>query len=147
VALSKTQEALITKLKAVGNSELGITLDDEICCYLIAVIVKDLGLFDRFPEIPRELPDFFGRDPLTTLRLSKLDFALLYERLLEAVKDADAYFYCLGTLHKARLKYERILQAQPIPTVDQVGPRGLLQYGALSPGALAALLFWRKWIF
>lgn len=48
---------------------------------------------------------------------------------------------------KARLKYERILQAQPLPTVEQVGPRGLLQFGHLSPRALAGLLFWRKWIY
>jgi hypothetical protein len=61
--------------------------------------------------------------------------------------DADIYFYCLATLHKARLKYERILESQAIPTIDQVGPRGLLQYGVLSPKSLAALLFWRKWMF
>jgi hypothetical protein len=30
---------------------------------------------------------------------------------------------------------------------DQVGPRSLLQYGSLSPKALAGLLFWRKWLF
>ncbi len=104
-------------------------------------------LFDKFPEIPRNLPAFFGIDSLSSLRLPGLEFPAFYERLLTLVKDADAYFYCLGTLHKARLKYERILQAQPIPTVDQVGPRGLLQYGALSPSALVAFLFWRKWIF
>lgn len=62
-------------------------------------------------------------------------------------KDADAYFYCLATLHKARLKYERILQAQPVPTVEQVGPRGLLQFGSLSAAALTGLLLWRKWIY
>jgi hypothetical protein len=71
----------------------------------------------------------------------------LFERLLGLRQDADAYFYCLAKLHKARLKYERILQAQPIPNIDQVGPRGLLQFGSLSPDALAAFLFWRKWIF
>src|SRR5690606_866561 len=35
----------------------------------------------------------------------------------------------------------------PIPTLEQVGPRGLLQYGKLGPAALAGLLFWRKWFF
>jgi hypothetical protein len=147
LALSKTQEALLTKLREVGSSDLAVTLDDEACSYLLAVIVGDLGLFEKFPEIPQKLPPFFGTDPLTSLRLPRLDFISLYERLLELVKDADAYFYCLGTLHKARLKYERILQAQPIPTVDQVGPRALLQYGTLSPAALATFLFWRKWVF
>jgi hypothetical protein len=147
LALSKTQEALLTKLKELGTSELAVTLDNEVCSYLLAIIVSDLGLFDKFPEIDRKIAAFFGTDALSSLRIARLDFNALYERLLGLVKEADAYFYCLGTLHKARLKYERILQAQPIPTVDQVGPRALLQFGALRPAALAAFLFWRKWIF
>jgi hypothetical protein len=147
LALSKTQEAFLTKLQAVGNSELGVPLDDEVCCYLLAVIASDLGLADEFPEVPKRVPRFFGPGPLSSLRLAKLDFRSLFERLTSVSKDADAYFYCLGTLHKARLKYERILEAQPLPTVDQVGPRALLQYGTLSPRALAAFLFWRKWLF
>ena len=57
------------------------------------------------------------------------------------------YFACLSALHKARLKYERILSTQPIPTLEQVGPRGLLQFGKLSPTNLSGLLFWRKWFF
>jgi hypothetical protein len=36
---------------------------------------------------------------------------------------------------------------QAFPTIDQIGPRGLLQYGSLSPKALAGLIFWRKWLF
>jgi hypothetical protein len=147
MALSKTQEAFITKLRAVGNSELGVALDDPICCYLIGVIAADLGITQQFPEIPRGLPPFFGNKPLNELRLPGYAFIALFERLVSLEKDADAYFYCLATLHKARLKYERILQAQPIPTVEQVGPRGLLQYGSLSPAALIGLLLWRKWVY
>ncbi len=36
---------------------------------------------------------------------------------------------------------------QPISTLEQVGPRGLLQYGKLSGKALSAFLFWRKWFY
>jgi len=147
MALSKTQEALLTKLRAVGGGELGIALNDEICSYLLAVVVHDLGLQSHFPEVNRRPPLFFGRQQPHELRLAGVSFLPLYERLLELQRDGDAYFYCLGALHKARLKYDRILQAQPIPTIDQVGPRGLLQYGTLSPAALAGLLLWRKWIY
>lgn len=147
MALSKTQEAFITKVRAVGNSELGVPLDDPVCCYLIGIIAGDLGLRQRFPEIPRELPPFFGSAPLNELRVPGVVFVTLFERLIGLQKDADAFFYCLATLHKARLKYERILQAQPTPTVEQVGPRGLLQYGSLSPAALIGLLLWRKWVY
>ena len=53
----------------------------------------------------------------------------------------------MASLHKARLKYQTILETQPIPTMEQVGPRGLLQYGTMSHASLGALLFWRKWFF
>jgi hypothetical protein len=133
-------------LQAVGNSELGVAIDEEVCSYLLAHIVCDLKLHDRFPEVPKEIPDFFGPYSPSSLRLKELNFPLLFERLLSVVQDADSYFFCLGSLHKARLKYERILQAQPIPTVDQVGPRGLLQYGALSPRSLVAFLILAKMV-
>lgn len=85
MALSKTQEALLTKLKEMGGSELAVTLDDEVCSYLLAVIVSDLGLFDKFPEIPRKIAPFFGSDVLSSLRIPELDFTALYERLLGLV--------------------------------------------------------------
>jgi hypothetical protein len=147
MALSKTQEAFITKVRAVGNSELGVALDDAICCYLVGVIASDLGVKEIFPEFQGELPDYFGKQKLAELQVNDVDFLPIFERLATSVMDADAYFYCLATLHKARLKYERILSAQPVPTVEQVGPRGLLQFGSLSATALTALLLWRKWIY
>jgi len=147
VALSKTQEALMAKLRASGAGELGVELDDAICSYLVAVIARDLGLLGAFPEVRQDLPPFFGQLPLSELKLPGADFRDLIERLFTSQQDADGYFFCLATLHKARLKYERILRAQAIPTIDQVGPRGLLQYGTLTPHALAGFLFWRKWIY
>ena len=39
------------------------------------------------------------------------------------------------------------MQRQSFPTMDQVGPRGLLQYGSLPVPALAGLLYWRKWLY
>lgn len=147
MSLTKTQLAFITKVRAAGASELGVPLDDGICAYLVAVIVKDLELSRHFPELPVEIPAFFSKQPLGELRLDGFDFPGLLEKLFKLRADADTYFYCLATIHRARLKYERILKAQAVPTIDQVGPRGLLQFGSLSPRALAAFLFWRKWIF
>ncbi|TAE21581.1 MAG: ApaLI family restriction endonuclease [Cytophagales bacterium] len=71
----------------------------------------------------------------------------LFESILAVEPDVDTYFECLAALYKRRLKYAKILQYQPIPTMSQVGPRGLLQYGVLSDKALVTLLFWRKWFF
>jgi hypothetical protein len=147
MALTQIQKTLIARVKAVGNSETAVPLDDEVCSYLVSVVADDLGLRRRFPEFRVPPAPFFGTALLTSLRLSDVNFLDAFERLIRFKRDADSYFVCLATLHRARLKYDRILQAQPVPTIDQVGPRGLLQFGSLHPHALAGLLFWRKWIF
>lgn len=148
--LTQAQRAIVARARAIGGGQQGVALDDETCAYLLATIAKDLGLLDRLPDLARradELPDFFATRPLHSLRLPGIDFIALFRQLLARDPNADTYFSCLATLHKSRLKYERILQTQPLPTIDQVGPRGLLQYGGLSPQALTGFLFWRKWLF
>ena len=147
MGLTQSQRAILAKARSVGSSKQGVAIDDEVSAYLVGVIARDLGLLSAFPEVPSSLPPFFGGNVLDTLRLPARDFLGLFERLVGADPNADTYFACLATLHKARLKYERILQTQPVPTIDQVGPRGLLQYGSLHPKALTPFLLWRKWMF
>jgi hypothetical protein len=147
VGLSKTQQAALTRLRTGGNSVIDVSLDEEVCSYLVSLVVSDLKLTRSFPGLPSPAAPFFTRDPLKSLRIAGVDFLAIYEKLLGVCSDADAYFACIAKLHKARLKYDSILQKQPIPTLNQVGPRGLLQYGTLSPNALTGLLFWRKWFF
>ena len=84
---------------------------------------------------------------MMTLEAPGVAFLPLLERLIGLVPDADTYFVSLAKLHKTRLKYEKILKSQPLPTLEQVGPRALLEFGKLSPEALVAYIFWRKWIF
>jgi len=118
-----------------------------MCSYLLAVIVRDLNHTAQFPEIPADFPQFFDALPAKDRTIDQLNFLNLFERLLAINGDADTYFACLAALHKGRLKYEKILETQPIPTIEQVGPRGLLQYGQLSASGLVGLLFWRKWFY
>jgi hypothetical protein len=147
VGLTQAQRSIITKAQSVGGSKQGVALDDDICAYLVGVITRDLGLLDRMRGIPPNLPPFFGTQSLESLRLPGVTVLDLFEALVGLDKDAETYFACLAALHKGRLKYERILQTQPVPTVDQVGPRGLLQYGCLGARALTPFLLWRKWIY
>jgi hypothetical protein len=114
---------------------------------LIGIIVRDLGLSDHFPELPSNLPPFFDHREPGSSSIWGVEFLPLMERLVKLNPDSDTFFACLANLHKRRLKYERILQTQPIPTIEQVGPRGLLQFGTMSATALTGLLFWRKWFF
>jgi len=147
MALTQSQKAIIAKAQTLGAGRQGVALTKEACNYIVAVVSHDLGLLDRFPEITAAPPAFFGAEPLKNLVIQGLDFLELFERLAAIKPDVDTYFHCLAALHKARLKYERILETQPIPTIEQVGPRGLLQYGGMSSKSLAAFLLWRKWIF
>jgi hypothetical protein len=148
MALTQSQKSLIERAQASGGGELGTGLSDGACGFLVATIVRDLGLVSQIPEIiSKEFPEFFEEADPRKLELQGLDFLSLIERLIALVPDADTYFACLATLQKSRLKYARILEHQPIPTMDQVGPRALLQYGQMSSRALAGFLLWRKWIY
>ncbi|MBN2456666.1 MAG: hypothetical protein JXB29_09065 [Sedimentisphaerales bacterium] len=147
MALTKSQQTIWEKARAYGSGDQAVCLNDEMCAYLVARIVHDLGLRNNFPEVPEIIPSFFEAEDLDSLVIEGLDPKNMFERLIVLDPDSDMYFACLATLHKARLKYETILETQPIPTLEQVGPRGLLQFGKLSPSALAGLLFWRKWFF
>ncbi|MCS6887326.1 MAG: hypothetical protein NZQ09_03885 [Chloroflexus sp.] len=148
MALTQAQKALISRVRAVSGGTLGVELSDAICSFLTATIIRDLGLLDRFSELASvSFPEFFSEPDLERLTLPDIAFIPLFERLVTIVPDADTYFACLATLHKSRLKYARIISHQPIPTLDQVGPRALLQYGQIEPSALAAFLLWRKWLY
>lgn len=118
-----------------------------MCAFLIGRMLLDLDRRKEFPEIPATLPPLFSNGPAAELVLPGVDGKELFSRVAASVRDADTYFACLAALQKARLKYERILSAQPLPTLEQVGPRALLQFGRLTSEALVSLLFWRKWFF
>jgi len=148
MALTVSQRAIWEKARTLGAGEQGMSLGDGACAYLVARVAYDLGLTNRFPEFHDNVPELFSKVPPEQLViLTDVDPLTLYARLLDLEKDADTYFACIATLHKARLKYAKILKTQPLPTFEQVGPRGLLQWGAISSPALAALLLWRKWFF
>lgn len=147
MGLTQTQRTIISKAREVGGGKQGVALSDESCAFLISVIARDLNLTDKFSEFPKGLPTFFSSGSLENLVVPEVNFLALFERAVGLDPNADTYFSCLAALHKARLKYERILQTQPVPTIDQVGPRGLLQFGTISPKSLMPFLLWRKWIF
>jgi hypothetical protein len=147
MALTQSQKTLIERARSAGTADLGTRLSDETCAFISAIIIRDLQLLDNFIDIPEDFPEFFAEPDPNKLIISNLDFNLIIAQLFSLVPDADTYFICLATLQKSRLKYSRILEYQPIPTMDQVGPRALLQYGQMSSQILAIFLLWRKWLF
>ena len=145
--LSQSQKSLIEKARNVGGSDMAVPLDDAACSYLLARLAHDLNLAAQHSEVSGPVPPFFETMPVSSLRLEGVEFLPLAERLFASMPDADTYFSCLAALHKARLKFERILQRQPFSTMDQIGHRGLLQFGSMSAAALVAFLAWRKWLY
>lgn len=121
-SLSVSQKSIITRA-ITGGGDLGVVLDEAQCAYLAARTALDLSL--PIKDIPADLPPFFSL-VASDLRLESMAFLPLFEALVEHAADADTYFDCLTSLHKRRLKYQKILEYQPIPTLNQVGPRGLL---------------------
>jgi len=147
MALTQSQRSLVEKTRSVGTAKEAEPLTDGDCLYLVGAIASDLGIIDKFPELHEQtIPEFFEVDLKKRPCISG-KFWKEFETLLKYDPNADTFFSCLGTLYKARLKYSNILNVQPIPTMDQVGPRGLLQYGSFPPAALTGLLLWRKWMF
>jgi hypothetical protein len=147
MGLTQAQQSLVERARAVGAGDQGVALSDDACAFVVATIARDLGVAAKIPGLPDVLPEFFSSQHPASLVVPDANFLAWLERLLAVAPDADTYFACLAKLHRSRVKYQKILETQPVPTLEQVGPRGLLQYGHLSPAGLTALLFWRKWMF
>lgn len=148
MALTQAHRTLVEKTRSVGTAKEAQRLSDDDCRYLVGAIAQDLGILDRFPEfVEPPMTEFFDIDLENRPTPKSGDFWELFQRLLALEPNADTFFCCLGTLYKSRLKYANVLKQQPIPTMDQVGPRGLLQYGTMRASALTGVLLWRKWVF
>lgn len=147
MVLSQMQSALLAEAQSQSSGNLRVALDDPSCRAVLYQTARDLEVSNL--EIPKDLPTLFDANPPSSFRVAEGPSPrdLLESLVASDVPDTDSYFKCLAKLQKARLKYERILEAQPVPTMDQVGPRALLQYGASDASDLAALLVWRKFIY
>jgi hypothetical protein len=131
---------------------LPILLEDSELGKLAAVILSDTGHSLAAAELPA-LPETANGDYYKLSlewfaeKTEIKDFVGTYLRCVAKVPDFDTYFDCLCELHKRRRKYERILSAQPLPTMLQVAPRSLLEFGIIATPALASWLVWRKWFY
>ena len=81
--------------KSLGTGGQAVTLSDDVCAYLVAVIVRDLRLTVHFPELP-EVQGVFSQGPLSRLALANVPFLDTFERLVRLDADSDVYFACLS---------------------------------------------------
>jgi DNA (cytosine-5)-methyltransferase 1 len=132
--------------------ELGpISMTDREMARLISVVLRDLGHAALIPAWARDIPsgDYYGM-PLrwfTRDEARPFDFNGFFVACCDAVENFRVIFRCITKLHRHRRKYEAILRTQPLPTMEQVARRGLLEYGLIQSDALASWLTWRKWVY
>ncbi len=128
-----------------------IFLEDAELAKLAAVILADVG-HDSLPITGVQLPSGTGGYydcPLEWFSeaATNADFVKTYLAANAAIPDFDTYFRALAEIHKRRRKYARILSAQPLPTMVQIAPRSLLEFGIIASPALASWMTWRKWFY
>jgi len=155
--VSTSTKTLFTRLKILGAGDAKLELSNGQVHSLLQFFCSNLG-WDIGGDLgisAVELPDadyfkvaldwFEQRDANNEVDNERLLCSL--QRGIDKNADFGLFMHNLATLHKRRLKYRRILSSQPRPTMDQVGPRCLLEYGLIDAELLASWIIWRKWIF
>jgi len=156
--LSAEESKLLTKVMTMGlGTNLPVVMEPSELARLMGVIYYDTGMGGALErEMPGlwakinpgvdyyEIPDTWFMEPIELeeeqhVALMKLGEAHIY--------DFSTYLRCLSELHKRRRKYAMILSAQPMPTMVQVSPRSLVEFGTTDPEALASWLTWRKFFY
>jgi hypothetical protein len=143
--------------RILGNGDDRVTLSENELFCLLTQCCNDLAIpnsISKLPLVSSPPPkEDYYRLPLSWFHAAQANCpsaAALVESLAACVAheaDFRLYFENVATLHKRRLKYQRILSGQPKPTMNQVGPRSLLEFGGVDHGLLASSLIWQKWIF
>ena len=150
--LSLEQSKRVSKARLLGQRRaLSIFLEDGELAKIIGVIERDVGVVKILKLLTNEAsPTSHHYEIGTSWFLEAIDiedFVSLYLEAVEKIRDFETFFECLCELHKRRRKYEAILSTQPFPTMLQVSPRSLLEFGIISTPALTSWLSWRKWFY
>jgi len=154
--VSLTVKDLYKKARLLTGGSPEVRLSESELYALLLLICRDLdwkperiGLPSAVSLVPSENYYLISEDWFLS-HSNAPDANGLQEAIESAVsveKDFGMYFSNLCSLHKRRLKFRRILSTQPKPTMDQVGTRGLLEYGTYPDRFLFNWLVWRKWVF
>ncbi|MBT1017724.1 hypothetical protein KJY77_01015 [Canibacter sp. lx-72] len=145
-SLTNPQQLSFEKLFTKGSSPQDRKLSHDLVRSLIFITAEDLDIDLGYNEVP--IPKVYSTSLFDELSfLPELDTKDLYSKLLGLNPNAETYVTCLAQVVRARLKFERVLKTQPLSTMEQVGPRSLLQFGSIDNEALASLLVWRKWLY
>lgn len=147
--------SLYSKCKMHGSGGAQVVISDGELLSLISMAINDLGWSFEDADINAiTLPDdAYYRIPLSWFDEQKNN-NITPELILDSLascfnrdNDFGLFIENLSALHRRRIKYRRILSSQPVPDMDQIGPRALLEYGGCDTTLLANWMVWRKWIY
>lgn len=144
--LTTAQSSRYQSILNPGSSAQAVRLTSDHVRALIYIAARDTGV-DGLPQPAAKVPGLFDDEFDLAFTFPGPDPRELFELALSLNAELETYVACLATIHKFRLKYRQVLSTQPFATMDQVGPRALLQYKQLENRSLAALLVWRKWLY
>lgn len=138
-----------------GAGDAQVVLNDAELYALICIAIKDLGWSLDELQVSDVTSGFEGYyatslawfEQLNLEGITSNDIKGAISRCFTKDNDFALYIENLCALHRRRTKYRRILSAQPLPTMDQIGPRVLLEYGECDSQLLAHWMLWRKWIY
>lgn len=156
--LSADESKFLTKVTTLGSATaLPVVMSPSEFSKLIGVVYFDT---ERFPELEKTHPGLAAKiNPQIeyysiaegwfekAIDLREDEHVSLMRKATLDIPDFVTYLRCLAELHKRRRKYAMILSAQPMPTMVQISPRSLMEYGHVEPEALASWLTWRKFFY
>lgn len=158
--LSAEKSKQLTKLLTISKTAtLTAVMTPSELAKIIALVARDIGKADilgaSFPKIWSHIcptDDYYALSSdwfkSTANEVQPDDLIALLEKSEALDEDFSTYLRCLTELHKRRRKYGLILERQPLPTMVQISPRALMEYGPEFPKeALASWLTWRKFFY
>lgn len=146
MSLTTAQSSRYQAILNPGTSAQAVRLTPDHVRALIYIAARDTNV-SGLPEPASPVPDLFDDEFDLAFVFPGPDPRELFELALALNEELETYVACLATIHKFRLKYRQVLSSQAFATMDQVGPRALLQFNQLENRSLAALLVWRKWLY
>lgn len=158
MTLSKSDISKLEDSRTVGGDP-SVSLSDGEMVNLLKIVADDLDL-----DIPGQLTCEDCDESLQTgffnvaiddLRCSELESTLSLDEVLKRTlgeyteddPDVFTYYSLLVQLHSYRRKFERVCNAQELPALETVVPRGLLEIGKFDEESLVSWLTWRKFLY
>lgn len=158
--LSAEKSQQLTRLLTITKTaNMKAVMDPCELARVIALVAVDIGravdFQSAFPSFWSDLmpPADYYSTPVEwftspAVGITTFDVVDMLDWGVSVDEDFQTFLRCLTELHKRRRKYGLILQRQPLPTMVQVSPRALMEYGPdFPPEALASWLSWRKFFY